>query len=46
MGSWLRAWISLGFAMMLRGKEIVEIKFQELVNGVDEEGDDCILFLL
>ncbi len=44
MGIYCRAWITLGYSMFMRGEQICELKFKNLVFGVDDENDSCLLF--
>ena len=44
MGFYIRAWITLSFAMFMRGDEIISLQFKHIKLGVDNDGDIALLF--
>ncbi len=44
IGIWFRGWISLAFCMMLRGDELIQLKFRHLRFGKDKDLDEALLF--
>ena len=44
MGYWFRAWFSLAYTMIMRGEEIVKMKFKHLCYGHDKDGEPSLRF--
>ncbi len=44
MGFYIRVWVTLSFAMFMRGDEIISLQFKHLKLGFDNDGDISLLF--